>query len=227
MTRTTLKPKEKQPMFVSLRTWGRGKGSIPCIRQRGASWSWESSNAFFFIKECNNHRQKSHLLTIVGNQLIKLSYFIILLQGCSLPTIGSVCRSQELSYIPMPMACIKLKDSKREGKSMRLTSNMPHQLSLPRRQPGWLHRDGKAQAREKKAPTISQLLTQKCFRMKPASPQSLASVTCKVAGKNVITVFKSEHEFPLKEDESKTWSYRKRHFGKSLRNTCLQETHKW
>lgn len=149
------------------------------------------------------------------------------MQGCSLPTIGSVCLSQELSYIPVPMAWIKLRDLKQEGKSIRFISNMPHQLSLPRRQPGWLQRDGKAPNREKKAPTISQLLTQKCFHMIPASPQSLTSLTCKSSRKKVIMKFKSEQEFPLlpffQEDEREMWSYRKRHFGKALCNTSPWE----
>lgn len=50
-------------------------------------------------------------------------------RGCRLPAIESV-------RVPVPMVCSKLRDSKQEGKSMCLISNVPHQLSLPRRQAG-------------------------------------------------------------------------------------------
>lgn len=143
-------------------------------------------------------------------------------RGCSLSTIGSTCCSQELSYILLPVAYIKLRDSKQEGKSTRLISNMPHQLSLPRRQPGWLHRDREAQTKGKEAPTISQLLTQKCFCM--VLPLRGARLLWPVQQeKKVIKNFKSEHEFPLKEDESEMWSCREGHFGKSLHNICHWE----
>lgn len=85
MARTTRKPKEKPPTFVSLRMWGRGKELFLISDNMGPH---EAENwvmlFFFFIRE-HNIIEKSHLLTIVGDPLIKLSYFIILLQAVCRP----------------------------------------------------------------------------------------------------------------------------------------------
>lgn len=77
MTRTTLKPKEKQPMFVwGLQLEGKGGFLIP-----GNVGPHEAENEGVFLIREWNVTEKPHLLTTVGNQLIKLSYFVVVLQA--------------------------------------------------------------------------------------------------------------------------------------------------